>query len=250
MTAENLRDSVHLVLANKSGTGKSIAANFLAQFLANAGLPLVVYDTDTGNNAHALAQYKAHNAKTVNILNTDNNIDLATLDGVIDTIIENKGCFVVDSSAIAFRPLFGYLFDLRATSLLRAAGKRIYIHTVVFGGDILLDTTPGLLALLALTRSSKASLVVWQNEINGPAALNGLPVLESPLLMATKGDLIAGSVVLERLPPPLTKAFGELMASRETVNEYLDNESHDALSRQRVALLSRRVFDQLEFVAW
>ena len=79
---------------------------------------------------------------------------------------ENGIDFVIDNGASSFIPLSSYLVENRAIETLVEAGNAVVVHSVITGGQALMETLSAL-DRLATQFSSGADLVVWLNEYFG-----------------------------------------------------------------------------------
>jgi len=86
--------------------------------------------------------------------------------------------FVVYTGASTFIPLWHYVLENQALDYLREKGKRVFIHSVVTGGQSLNDTLGGFEQLAETTREK--NLVVWLNEYEW--ALLGKATISSDLV--------------------------------------------------------------------
>ena len=100
-------------------------------------------------------------------------IDQRRFDVLLERILTEEAVFVVDSGASTFIPLWNYLLENDVMQVLRQAQKRLYVHTVVTGGQALLDTLKGFRSLAEST--SDRNLIVWINEYFGRVEYAGNP---------------------------------------------------------------------------
>ena len=130
--------TIHLVLQGKGGVGKSLVASWLAEFLIDRGQPVRCIDGDPVNRS--LGQYKFFAAEKIDLLDQTGVVDRSRYDGLIDKFFGEDAVFVVDSGATAFLPFWTYLVEADAVKMLRAAGRRVYIHVPISAGEMLNDT--------------------------------------------------------------------------------------------------------------
>jgi hypothetical protein len=169
IAAPTLTPTIHLVLQGKGGVGKSIVASWLAEFLIGRGQPVRCIDGDPVNRS--LAQIKALNAEKLDLLNDEGVVMRSRYDALINRFLTEEAVFLVDSGATAFLPFWTFIVESDVISSLRAAGRRVYIHIPISGGDMLNDTLLGF-KTLAETAAEK-SLVVWVNEYFGEIERDG-----------------------------------------------------------------------------
>ena len=96
---------VHFVTQSKGGVGKSFVAMLLAQYLQDrAEDKLFCFDTDPDNPIFAGCQ--ALKTKYINIKADDRPvINIKKFDGLLDTLIDDKGIAVIDTGTSTFDPL-------------------------------------------------------------------------------------------------------------------------------------------------
>jgi adenylylsulfate kinase-like enzyme len=133
--------TVHLSLQGKGGVGKSLVASLLAQYFKHRkGKPVRCIDADPVNQT--LAQYKELGAERLDLLR-EGSIDQRAFDGMMECLLTESGVFVVDNGASTFIPLWNYMLENNAVALLKASGRRIFVHCVLTGGQALADTLSG-----------------------------------------------------------------------------------------------------------
>jgi hypothetical protein len=237
--------AIHLVLQGKGGVGKSLVAALLAQYLStDKTAPLLCADTDPVNDT--FARYGAFGAKRIQILNADKNIDARAFDALIETVLAHEGSCVIDNGASTFIPLSAYLKENSVVELLQEAGKKVYIHTVLTGGQAMDDTLMGLSALLA---TQAAPVVVWENEFFGEVAREGRRFTDSKLYDKNKAR-IAGVVTLHRRSADTFGRDMELLVSNKlTFDEAMTSPIFSLMPRQRLKIIQKSVFEQLAALA-
>src|ERR1700723_3173023 len=161
--------TIHLILQGKGGVGKSVVATWLAEFLIGRGQPVQCFDGDPVNRS--LGQVKALNVEKLVLLNDGGVVMRSRYDALINRFLTEQAVFLVDNGATAFLPFWTFIVESDVISTLRAAGRRVYIHIPISGGDMLNDTLLGF-KTLAETAAAK-SLVVWINEYFGEIERDG-----------------------------------------------------------------------------
>lgn len=126
--------TIHLTLQGKGGVGKSLVAVIIAQYLAQRGLKVQCIDTDPLNRT--FAQYTALGADRIQVRDEHNRIDQRSFDGLLERFLTEHGAtFVVDNGASTFLPLWHYLLENRALEYLQENHCKVYVHTVITGGQ-------------------------------------------------------------------------------------------------------------------
>ena len=162
--------AIHLTLQGKGGVGKSLVASIIAQYLRDKGREVRCIDTDPVNRT--FAQYAALSADRLNLRDEHNRIEQRAFDSLMERFLtEDTTTFVVDNGASTFLPLWHYLLENNALDYLRQNGRRVYVHTVITGGQALLDTLNGFHELAQST--GDRNIVVWVNEYFGRVEAEG-----------------------------------------------------------------------------
>ena len=162
--------TIHFVLQGKGGVGKSLIASLLYQYLHQQGMSVSGVDTDPINST--FSGYKELSIQPLNIMEGDD-IDQRRFDDLMEIIFKqpDEGHVVIDNGAATFLPLCSYLKDNDALDLLCNEGHVILLHTVITGGQAVVDTATGLKTLA--TSFPTAPLIVWLNRYFGDIAMNG-----------------------------------------------------------------------------
>lgn len=232
--------SIHIVLQGKGGVGKSLVAALLAQYLASSGTKLFCADTDPVNNT--FSRYQSIGAKSIHVLNSDQEIDARIFDALIEELIEHDGDAVIDNGASTFIPLAAYLSENGVIDLLRSYGKTVYIHTVLTGGQAMDDTLSGLVALL---RSQPAEILVWENEFFGLVERDEKRFIDLDLYQSNK-KRIKGIINIKRRSQSTFGRDIELMVSNKlTFNDAMTSSLFSLMPRQRLMTIKKEIFDQL-----
>lgn len=166
----NSEGTIHLTLQGKGGVGKSLVASVLAQYFKSTGRDLRCIDTDPVNRT--FAQYAALGADRLQLRDEHNRIDQRSFDTLMERfLVEDGATFVVDNGASTFLPLWHYLLENNALDYLRDNGRKVYVHTVITGGQALVDTLNGFHELAQTSQSR--NIVVWVNEFFGRVEADG-----------------------------------------------------------------------------
>jgi len=235
--------AIHIILQGKGGVGKSLVAALIAQFLkADGGAANNVFCADTDPVNDTFARYDAFGAKRIKILNSNQNIDSRVFDGLIEKLLEHDGDAVIDNGASTFIPLSAYLVENDVIDLLQSAGRVVYIHTVLTGGQAMDDTMAGLHSLLT---SQNAPVVVWENEFFGPVAKDGKTFMDTKMFRENEAR-IAGIVKIHQRNPDTFGKDVELMVSNKlTFGETMTSPLFTMMPRQRLKTVQRSIYDQL-----
>jgi len=239
-------DAIHFILQGKGGVGKSLTAALLAQYLKSQETdPTRVYCADTDPVNDTFARYDAFGAQRFKILNNDKNIDPRAFDALVETLLEHEGSAVIDNGAATFVPLSAYLVENNVIELLQEAGKTVYIHTLLTGGQAMDDTMQGLHSLL---ESQKAQIIVWENEFFGVVAKEGKAFIDSKFYDKNKKRIDGIIRIHKRNADTFGKDLELLVSNRMTFDEAMVSDSFTTMPRQRLRMIQKSIYEQLAHV--
>ena len=150
---------IHMILQGKGGVGKSMIAATVAQYKIHKGQQPLCIDTDPVNAT--FKGYQVLNVRQLNIMEGDE-INTRHFDSLVELIASTKDDVIIDNGASSFVPLSHYLISNEAPALLRDMGHDLVVHTVITGGQALLDTVSGF-AQLANQFPDECLFIVWLN---------------------------------------------------------------------------------------
>lgn len=232
--------TVHFVLMGKGGVGKSMSASLLAQALIERARALYCADTDPTNMT--FAHYKALNVEHFNISDDNAKVDTRKFDALINKIAAFEGDCVVDTGASNFLPLMNYLHENQIIGLLESTGRRVVLHTPLVGGQAMDETIRGLQTILEFF---SAPVIVWVNEYFGKVQKQGVGFKETSLYQNAKKRIL-GVVFLQELTAETSGQDVANMAKQYlTFDEVLSAPETDLVTRHRLGIVKKHIFDQL-----
>lgn len=233
---------VHLILQGKGGIGKSVIAGWLAEYLAQRGKKVRCVDGDPVNRS--LAQYKGLNAEKLDLVNEAGVIVRLRYDALLERFATEDGIFVVDSGATAFLPLWSYIVETEMIRVLHETGRKLYVHCVVSGGEMLNDS---LLGFDTLARSTPdRNVVVWINEYFGAVARDG-KTFDQMNVFQKHADKVLGSIGIPQRSPDTFGASVLLMREKKlTFDEALQSNEFMLAQKSRLQIVRRDLFEQLD----
>lgn len=233
---------IHLILQGKGGVGKSFIAATLAQYKQGKGQTPLCIDTDPVNAT--FHGYQALNVRRLEILDGDE-INSRNFDALVEQIAPATDDVIIDNGASSFVPLSHYLISNQVPALLRDMGHELVVHTVVTGGQALLDTVSGF-AQLVSQFPTEATFVVWLNPYWGAIEHEGKPFEQMKAYTANKGRV--GAIV--KIPTLKEETYGrdlsEMLQARQTFDEALANDALTIMTRQRLKIIKGQLFTQLD----
>lgn len=242
-----MNNSLNMVLQGKGGVGKSLIASLLAQYYAQFGTVLCA-DTDPVNAT--FTQYKALDVAHVEIAENGNIIQ-RKFDPLMETILKTQSNCVIDNGAATFMPLTRYLGENDIFQIMSEGGKKVYVHTVLTGGQAKSDTFNGFAELLDKI-GSHAKVVVWENEFWGKVEYDGHPVTDTKLYKeAEKAGKIAGIIrIIERKSDTFAGDIKQMTENHLTLAEVLESSDFNFLAKRRLQKIVDEIFADLNKVSW
>jgi CobQ/CobB/MinD/ParA nucleotide binding domain len=237
--------AIHLTLQGKGGVGKSLVASILAQYLREKGKEVRCIDTDPVNRT--FAQYSALGADRLNLRDDHNRIEQRAFDSLIERFVNEEGAtFVVDNGASTFLPLWHYLLENSALEYLRQNGRRVYVHTVITGGQALLDTLNGFHELAQTT--AERNIVVWVNEYFGRVEAEGKKFSEMAAYRENSEKVCGAVIFSKRNQDTFGRDVEEMIAAKLTFQEAISAAKLPIMAKQRLKIVQRDLFEQLDQV--
>jgi CobQ/CobB/MinD/ParA nucleotide binding domain len=233
--------SVHLVLQGKGGVGKSFVSAILAQYFRTKSTQVHCMDTDPVNAT--FAQYRLLEAEHLKVLRRGT-IHEKQFDAFVEKVCHGEGVFVVDTGATTFVPLWNYILENEILDFFRAHGRSVFVHSVLTGGQAMTDTLNGL-ERLAQTTSQK-NVIVWLNEYFGEVTKDGRSFEEFKIAEQHAAKLIGTVVIRDRNPHTYGDDVRQMLEKRLTFDEAIKDGGFFLVSKQRLAIVKRELFEQLD----
>jgi hypothetical protein len=235
--------AIHLSLQGKGGVGKSLVASILAQYFLSRGRVVNRIDTDPVNGT--FSQYAALAAERLKLLR-DGAIDSRGFDDLMDRLLTEDGIFLVDSGASTFVPLWNYILQGNIIEILKAAGKALYVHTVITGVQALGDTLDG---FRHTQTTAEQNIIVWINEFFGRVERKGKGFNEMTVFQE-HGSRVLGLVgIAKRNQDTFGRDIEEMIMNKETFEEAIGRSDYSIMMKQCLRMIQSDLFEQLDRLA-
>ncbi len=231
---------IHMMLQEKGGVGKSVIAAALAQYMKSKDQNPLCIDTDPVNAT--FHGYKALDVKRIHIME-DDEINPRRFDALIDLISDSTEDAVIDNGASSFVPLSHYLISNQVPGLLMEMGHELIVHTVITGGQALLDTVSGF-AHVTSQFPDRTLFVAWLNPYWGPIEHEGKTFEQMKAYLANKARVSAIVRLLKE--ETYGRDLSDMLQERLTFDEALAMDSLTIMTRQRLKIVKRLIFEQLD----
>jgi CobQ/CobB/MinD/ParA nucleotide binding domain len=231
-----------VVLQAKGGVGKSYVASIVAQYYRTRQRPVRCFDTDPGNAT--LAQYKALDVEHVSDLIQGGVINQKRFDPLIEKLLNGDGASIVDTGASTFLPFWNYVLENEVLPLLESQDRQVYMHCVVAGGQAMKDTLNGL-DRLAQTTTQK-TIIVWLNEFFGEVCEGSRPFEQFKLAQDLAPKLVGSVLIRKRNPDTFEDDVQQMLRNRLTFDEAIASGECSLVSKQRLQIIRRELFEQMD----
>ena len=241
LKAGSARPSIHITLQGKGGVGKSLVASILAQYFRHHGREIHCIDSDPVNQT--FAQYAELGAEHLALMR-DGRIDSSGFDILLHRLITEERTFIVDNGASTFVPLWSFMLESNALDMLAEAGRKLYVHTVITGGQALGDTLKGFKSLA--DSSAERNIVVWLNEYFGVIERDGKTFTDMQAYKESESKVFGLVQIAKRNPDTFGRDVEEVIARKGTFEDAIRNGTATVMSKQRLKMVQRDLFEQLD----
>ena len=150
--------------------------------------------------------------------------------------------------AMRFTSRLRYIVESHAIEILKCAGKQLYVHVVITGGQALLDTINGFRSLAQST--SERNLIVWVNEYFGRVERDGKKLADMAAY-TENADKVYGSVhVTQRSHDTFGRDVEDVISRKLTFQEAIADGPFSLMTKQRLKVVQRDLFEQLDSIAF
>lgn len=234
--------NIHMTLQGKGGVGKSLIASVLAQYKAHKNELSLCVDTDPVNTS--FQGFKDLNVRCLDIMKKDI-IDARQFDLLINWLSEITHDAVIDNGASVFIPMANYLINYEIPDVLASMNHKLFIHTVIVGGQAFPDTINGF-AQLVNQFPENTHFIVWLNEYFGSIEYDNMTFEEMKPYTENKHRIHA----LLKWPELQKETFGydlsHMLCDRLTFKEALACPERWIMTKQRLKMIRDRLFIQLD----
>ena len=126
-------------------------------------------------------------------------------------------------------------------------GHELVVHTVITGGQALVDTLSGF-AQLASQFPAEARFVVWLNPYWGPIEHEGKTFEQLKAYTANKARVAAIIQIPDLKKETYGQDLSDMLQDRLTFDDALALESLTIMTRQRLKIIKGQIYAQLENV--
>jgi hypothetical protein len=173
-------------------------------------------------------------------------VDQREFDLLMERFLTECGTFVVDTGASTFIPLWHYVLENHALDYLQERGKRVFVHSVITGGQALNDTLVGFEQLAESMREK--NIVVWLNEYFGAVLQDGSPFREMAVYKRHASKVHGSVAIVRRTADTFGRDLEEMICNKMTFDEALNGSGFTIMAKQRLRVVQRDLFEQLDAI--
>ncbi len=222
-------------------------SSILAQYFRTKSAPVHCLDTDPVNAT--FAQYRLLEAEHLKVLRRGR-VNEKEFDVFVQRVCYGEGVFIVDTGATTFVPLWNFILENEILVLFQTHQRRVFVHSVVAGGQAMTDTL------------NEESWNVWRrprhkkmsssSEINeyfgyaGEVVKDGKAFEEFKIAEEYAHKLVGSVLIRDRNPQTFGDDLRLMLEQRLTFDEAIKDERFFLVSKQRLAIIRRDLYEQLD----
>ena len=150
----------------------------------------------------------------------------------------------MDTGATTFVPLWNYILENDILSFLAGQSRRVFVHSVVVGGQALTDTLNGFKRLAETT--TEKNVIVWLNKYFGEISKDGKSFEQFRVAEEQAHKLLGTVLIRERNPNTYGDDMRQMLSQRLTFEEAIRLAEFSLVSKQRLTIIRRELFEQLD----
>jgi transfer origin protein, traL len=232
---------IHYILQGKGGVGKSLIAALMMQYQEDNGMPAIAVDTDPVNAS--FTAYSAFPTIRLELLDKHQSLQPRRFDDLMDLILANEDKdIIIDNGASSFIPLASYLVENDVMPMLQDMGRSVVVHTVITGGQAMMDTLNG---LLSLGKNMDVPLALWVNGYFGEIVSGGKS-FEQMSVYKTVRDKICGIVQIEKMSPLFEDDFRTMLERHLVFRQALEDPDFNLMAKNRLRKIQKNIYSQLD----
>jgi hypothetical protein len=128
--------------------------------------------------------------------------------------------------------------------MLSDAGRKLYVHTIITGGQALGDTLKGFKSLA--DSSAERNIVVWLNEYFGVIERDGKTFTDMQAYKESESKVFGLVRIPKRNPDTFGRDVEEVITRKRTFEDAIRNGTATVMSKQRLKMVQRDLFEQLD----
>ena len=178
------------------------------------------------------------------------NFNTKAFDDLVAGLIDEKNQYdhaIIDSGASSFVPLNKYMLQSETVPLLLQNDCYVMIHSIVYGGQGILDTLNGFYALASCYKAifPPPKLVVWLNAKDAPVEYDGVTFKESRVYEIFR-DNISAVVELPHFSGVDFDFFQKMLTNHLTFAQVRLDPTFSLWQKHRIFVLQNSFFNSIQ----
>lgn len=232
--------NIHFILQGKGGVGKSLIAALLMQAQKERKENTIAIDTDPVNAS--FAAYESFNSKRIELLDKHQNLMPAKFDDLMEIIFKNtESDFIIDNGASSFLPLSSYLVENQVFFMLKSMGHKVIVHTVITGGQALMDTLNG---FATLASNMDVPIAIWLNEFFGEIKSKG-KIFEEMKVYEKYKDKILTINRIHKMSPLFEQDFQRMIENHLTFAQITEDNRFNIMAKNRLRMIKSAIYNEI-----
>jgi len=229
-------------MQGKGGVGKSFITATTAQYKHQKEQSPLCIDTDPINAT--FHGFKSLKVERLDIMDGDE-INPRHFDELIEKIASAKEDIIIDNGASSFAPLSHYIISNQIPELLKELGHELIVHSVITGGQAMLDTMTGF-AHLVKQLPNEVKFVVWLNPYWGKIEHDGKSFEHLKVYKENKDRIAALIPIPDLKEETFGKDLTDMLQQKITFDEAINSPERNIMTKQRLKLIRDQLFSQID----
>ena len=233
---------IHITMQGKGGVGKSFITATTAQYKHQKEQSPLCIDTDPINAT--FHGFKSLKVERLDIMDGDE-INPRHFDELIEKIASAKEDIIIDNGASSFVPLSHYIISNHIPELLKELGHELIVHSVITGGQAMLDTMTGF-SHLVKQLPNEVKFVVWLNPYWGKIEHDGKSFEHLKVYKENKDRIAALIPIPDLKEETFGKDLTDMLQQKITFDEAINSPERNIMTKQRLKLIRDQLFSQID----
>jgi hypothetical protein len=236
---------LHLTIGDKGGIGKSFIAALMTQYIRDNVVDVKPVCIDMDMKNRTFSRYSDLGVELIDV-RTEGDIDRSKFDILINRIDEagDDDVIIVDVGGNIYISMTDYMRVNEVYEMIAARGVEIILHVPIVGGGDMFPTLKTLDEVVVNTPPN-VLISVWINQKNGRVEYEGKSFEESTRYEEYRSRIrCVTHIPLWR--PDMQVNVAAMLEEAVTFDQALDMGMFDLMSRQRLTMAKRYLYDAIQ----
>lgn len=234
---------LHFIVNKKGGAGKTAVASILLQYFLASERDCEGIDIDPMNRS--FAAFEALRVTEADILSAEHkDVDRNKYDELVEYICNqpSERELVIDTGSNAYMSLLSVINQTALIPLLDQIGQAAWFHIPLRAGQCLAASIDSYVDIASQVEGSRC--ILWFNEADGPITYNGDTLFNTKVYKKYKDK----TFYVVKIPQFDPQTYGQDLKKMLERNQTFEQarEAANIMSKQRLLLIQRDIFSQLD----